>query len=259
MEQVRLNKLNQLLNQRCLAKLQLKEGQSILDVGAGTGLFAAEMAKVVGQSGRVVGLERDLNQFRSAELLMKDPALGNLTFIRQDICAVSKADFSGQQFDVVFSRFLLEHLPNPMIAIQNMKSFLKPGGKLILTDDDHETFKLYPEPPGFSVIWNAYIRSFDRLGNDPFIGRRLVQLVHNAGLENIENSLIFFGGNQHQPTFNFVVENLIGIINSAKDLIIKEQLLGQETFNQCIQHIKDWGQRPDAALWYGICWVEGWK
>jgi len=58
-------------------------------------------------------------------------------------------------------------------------------------------------------IWRAYIRTYDRLGNDPFVGRRLVSLLHQAGRCSPEH-LIFFGGCSGQPVFADLVENLAG-------------------------------------------------
>ena len=55
--------------------------------------------------------------------------------------------------------------------------------RIILADDDHDVLRLWPEPPGLTDVWRAYQRSYDRHGNDPIVGRRLVQLLHQAGAQ----------------------------------------------------------------------------
>jgi len=98
------------------------------------------------------------------------------------------------QFDVARARFVLEHIPTPLQVVRNMARAVRPGGRVILSDDDYDGLRLWPEPPGFSLVWNAYQRTYDRHGNDPIVGRRLVKFLHQAGLLPRRNTLIFFGG-----------------------------------------------------------------
>ena len=80
-------------------------------------------------------------------------------------------------FDVAYCRFLLEHLPDPVSAVSQMVKSVRPGGRVFLADDDHDYFHPWPEPEGFHPLWQAYVRSYEHLGNDPYIGRRLVLLL----------------------------------------------------------------------------------
>jgi len=73
-----------------------------------------------------------------------------------------------KSFDIVFSRFLLEHLTTPLDAVGDMKRAVRTRGRIVLMDDDHANFHLWPEPKGFYKLWKAYIRSYEYLGNDPF-------------------------------------------------------------------------------------------
>ena len=84
-------------------------------------------------------------------------------------------------FDVAHTRFLLEHVPDPAAVVRQMIRAVRPGGRIILQDDAHDTHRLWPEPPGFGRLWSAYLRTYDRLGNDPFVGVRLVSLLVEAG------------------------------------------------------------------------------
>src|SRR5437763_827928 len=68
-EQDRLARLNDLLNDRALAELGLNPGDRVLDVGSGLGQLARAMARRVGPDGRVVGIERSPEQLELARRL----------------------------------------------------------------------------------------------------------------------------------------------------------------------------------------------
>lgn len=257
-EQERLSLLNQLLNQRCINTLPLVSGEKVLDVGSGLGQFTKVMSLQVGTNGRVVGIERDKAQLTKALPLMAE-SLGNLEFRQGNAYDLPLEAEEWGTFDMVHSRFLLEHLATPQLAVDQMVKAVKEGGAIILMDDDHSTFRPTPEPLGFSLIWSAYCRSYERIGNDPYIGRRLVTLLRNSGINKIKNGSVFFGGCQSNEDFPIVADNLIGILMGAKDLILKEGLLDESSFDQAINSLHQWKLLPDAALNYSIDWVKGIK
>ena len=258
-EQERLRLLNDLLNPSCLQELSIKPGMRILDVGCGTGIFAAEMAKMVGPTGLVLGIEQSTIQLaRAQQLHSSNPDLP-LIFRSGDALHLPLEQEEWNTFDIVFSRFLLEHIPTPKLVLEQMKQAAKLGGRIVIADDDHATFTPTPEPPGFATAWKAFLRSYDRIGNDPFIGRRLVTLLHDLGCQDIHNTLIFFGGNASQPQFTAVAHNLIGNLESAKDAMLTYDLLDEDTYNTALHQLAIWKAKPDAALWYGMCWADGKK
>lgn len=254
-EQDRLSKLNVLLNERCLRELQLQGGEHIIDVGSGLGQFSRLMAN---QGCKVTAIERDSAQISTALHLAQAANEAHLVDFRNGnaLELPLQAEEWGQ-YDIAHTRFVLEHVPQPIRIIEQMLKALRPGGRIILADDDHSTFIVTPEPPGFSEIWQAYMRSYDRLGNDPYIGRRLVSLLHSAGAKPVYNTLVFFGGCAGDPLFSVVAENLIGILEGARKLILQEELLSAMLFDKAIAGLHDWKMMPDAALWYGMYWAEG--
>jgi hypothetical protein len=134
---------------------------------------------------------------------------------------------------------------------------VRPGGRVVLADDDHDVLRLWPEPPGLAEVWRAYVRTYDRLGNDPFVGRRLVSLLHHSGAKPVRNTWIFFGSCSGNPTFDVVVNNLVDILEGAKAAILAHALLDADAFGQGVASLRAWGGRPDAAFWYATAWAEG--
>src|SRR3712207_6591384 len=111
-EQARLRLLNELTNRSFIDFLQLDEGSSVLEVGSGLGVLAREVARLV-PAGEVFGVEYSPEQIASAE-----SPLPNLHFTRGDAHALGFAD---GRFDVVYCRYVLEHLADPLLALTKMR------------------------------------------------------------------------------------------------------------------------------------------
>lgn len=257
-EQRRLSLLNDLLNQASARELDLGGGESILDVGSGLGQFTRVMARTAGTHGRALGIERDRAQLAEANRLIKEDGESELVEFRQGnaLNLPLRPDEWGS-FDLAHARFLLEHISEPMRVVSQMVRAVCPGGRVIVADDDHDNFRPWPEPAGFHAIWQAYIRSYERKGNDPYIGRRLVSLLHDAGLCSIRNTCVFFGGCAGNETFIAVADNLIGALRGAKEDIVSGEFLDEASYLTSIDGLLRWKEDPSAALWYSLCWAEG--
>jgi SAM-dependent methyltransferase len=257
-EQRRLSLLNDILNDACLRELNLLGGERILDIGSGLGQFTRAMARVAGSRGRVVGIEQNPAQLAEARRLAAIDRETDLAELRQgDALALPLGEEEWGSFDVAHARFLLEHVPDPLAVVRMMARAVRPSGRIALADDDHDLLRLWPEPPGFMAVWQAYIRTYDRLGNDPFVGRRLVSLLHAAGATPVRNTWIFFGGCAGTPVFRAIVDNMAGVLNGAREAILSTARTEPEWFERGITAFKEWSTLPDAAFWFAVAWAEG--
>jgi ubiquinone/menaquinone biosynthesis C-methylase UbiE len=257
-EQRRLSDLNDLLNQTCLRELALAGGESVLDVGSGLGQLTRGMARAVAPRGRVLGVERDAQQLAEAQRQARKAGELDLVEWRQgDATKLPLERAEWGRFDVAHARFVLEHVSEPERVVRQMVRAVRPGGRIVLSDDDHQVLRLWPEPPGFTEVWQAYIRAYDRLACDPFVGRRLVSLLRNAGARPRRNHWVFFGSCSGAPEFPAFVRNLIGVIETAREDITRSLGVSAARFDRALRALRQWGRRSDAALWYALCWAEG--
>ena len=136
-------------------KLKVKEGDSVLDVGCGFGDTAIKLADRVGPTGRVLGVDccdafMDYGRKEAAE-----EGLDNVSFANGDVLIMPFEP----EYDFVFSRFGTMFFSNPVAAMRNMRTAMKPGATMThivwRTPDDNPWLSMAKEvvlgflpPPG---------------------------------------------------------------------------------------------------------------
>ena len=248
-EQGRLSLLNRLMNEAAMRELAIRPGERIVDFGSGLGQLSLDMARAAGAP--VVGIERSEEQLARAE---RDPLLD---LRRGDVTDPPLREREWGSFDLAHARFVLEHVLDPLTVVRHMVRAVRPGGRVVLQDDDHDVFRCWPEPAGFSALWRAFQRTYDRLGCDPFIGRRLVSLLHDAGAAPVRSTWIYFGSCAAEPKWPGFVENIHSQLAGAREAMVSGGLLGAVEIDAALAAFRDWARRPEAAIWYAVCWAEG--
>jgi ubiquinone/menaquinone biosynthesis C-methylase UbiE len=109
-------------------KLEINEGERVMDAGAGFGDTAIMLAKRVGPSGHVVAIDccdafLDYGRRDAAA-----EGLANIDFVEADI----QVHRFAPNYDLVFSRFGTMFFENPVAAMRNMRRALKPGGRFTM-------------------------------------------------------------------------------------------------------------------------------
>ncbi len=255
-EQRRLADLNTLVNRASLAALAPREGERVLDVGSGLGQLAREIGRATGT--RVLAIERSEEQLARARALAREAGEEALVEFRHgDALALPLAENELGGFDCAHARFVLEHLPDPQAAVAQMAAAVRPGGRVVLEDDDHEMLRLWPEPPHVMTVWRAYARTYDRLGCDPIVGRRLVQLLAGAGLRPRRSTDLPFGACSGDPAFAPIVANLADIFRGAREAILATGGADADGFDGALAALEAFARRDDAAFWLTIRWAEG--
>ncbi|GEM_PF-1158742 len=111
-----------------LQEAGLKAGMVTYDVGCGDGTMTIYLARHVGSSGHVFAIDESAEKLNVARQNINKTGLRNVTFIRADVQELEQ--LPSKEADIIFFRYLLVHVPEPMRALKNMYQRLKVGGKL---------------------------------------------------------------------------------------------------------------------------------
>jgi ubiquinone/menaquinone biosynthesis C-methylase UbiE len=159
----------------------LKLGMKVLDVGCGTGSISKDIATIVGEKGKVTGIDNtEIFILSGKESYQNIP---NLELIHVDLF-----DFNPEEkFDLIVSARVLQWLSNPKEALLKMKSLLKPNGQISILDYDHTNLDWNPSPPeSMQTFYDTFLKWRHDAGMNNRIAEDLPHLLEEAGFHSIE-------------------------------------------------------------------------
>jgi ubiquinone/menaquinone biosynthesis C-methylase UbiE len=115
---------------RAVARLRLKQGDTALEVGCGTGRNLSMLSHAVGASGRVIGLDASSGMLARAQRSISRQGLANVTFLQQDAARLAIEEPA----DAVLFSFSYSVLPDRSTTLTKAWSVLRPGGRLVIVD-----------------------------------------------------------------------------------------------------------------------------
>jgi ubiquinone/menaquinone biosynthesis C-methylase UbiE len=164
-----------------LDRVGVRPGWRCLDLGCGSGEVAFEVARRVGSTGQVVGIDADDAQLELVRAAAKEADVANLELQSLDILSWDLPPV----YDMVYSRFVLQHLPNPTAVLSRMWAAVRPGGVLVIEDADFDALVAYPPNEGYDFYAQKYRQALVAHGGDPTIGQKLFAYFTQVGVTDI--------------------------------------------------------------------------
>lgn len=159
--------------------MRLKPGQAALDVGCGTGDDAKRIADRVGEGGAVLGIDFSAAMVEESTRRWAGRDLP-LRFAVGDVHAL---DLPADSFDAARADRMFQHLAEPRVALAELVRVTRPGGRVVISDPDWGTYIMDAPPTPAVMRYLEYARGQAR---NPWIGRQLYGLFHEAGLTELE-------------------------------------------------------------------------
>lgn len=153
----------------------IKEGERVLDVGCGAGGNCILAARLVGQSGKVVGLDLTREMIEAAQDNAREAGVTGVSFVQGD---AENMPFGNAQFDVVISDCVINLAPDKERVFREIYRVLGKGGRAIISDVVSE--KVFPkELQQDEDLWCGCVSG--ALPEDQY-----VRCMHEAGFERVE-------------------------------------------------------------------------
>ena len=118
------------LRRRAADRLDLRPGNSVLEIGCGTGRNFPFLRKAVGPSGRIYGVDLSAGMLDKARELRNDNHWTNIHLVEGDA-----ADYSAPEpLDAILFSLSYNTMPHHLEVLQHAWSQLRPGGRLVIMD-----------------------------------------------------------------------------------------------------------------------------
>eukprot|EP01083_Nonionella_stella_P042843 115632_1 len=114
--------------------LDLKYGQSVLDVGCGIGGSAFYIAQHFAVYVLGIDLSSNMIQIANERLQPEKTKFDSNASVSFELCDATKRNFPDHSFDVIYSRDAILHIYDKLALFKSFFKWLKPGGTLFITD-----------------------------------------------------------------------------------------------------------------------------
>jgi arsenite methyltransferase len=111
--------------------LDLKPGETVIDIGAGTGYFTRRFAKAVAPSGTAIGLDVEPGM---VDYMKADAKKLGLTNYQARLVKAADPELAPDSADVIFFCDTLHHVADRIAYLQALIPALKPGGRVAVVD-----------------------------------------------------------------------------------------------------------------------------
>ncbi|HEX3959613.1 MAG TPA: methyltransferase domain-containing protein, partial [Trebonia sp.] len=166
-----------------LRRSGIAPGWNVLDCGCGPLGAIPQLAELVGETGRVTGVDTNPEAARRAQAAASALGLGNVATFAADIHDVTAADVGGP-FDLAYTRLFLVHQHDPVLTLRRVAGLLQPGGYVIAQEGLPRPLpRSFPDLDAVGAAWGLMVELVERSGVPAGTVDRLPQWAAAAGLE----------------------------------------------------------------------------
>jgi arsenite methyltransferase len=220
-----------------LEALDLKPAERVLDIGCGPGFLVADMAGIVGQSGRVDAIDSSANMV--AMTRARSVAAPWVEVREADAAALPYPDAS---FDAATAMQIYLYVRDLSRALAELHRVLKPGGRALVLDTDWASVVWYStDRPRMRRVLAAWEEHFV----DAHIASRLAQALRRAGFQLARQSAL--------PLFNPVYDRetySAGMISVIRSFVEGRHGISREEAGAWADELR--GRGADGSYFFSL-------
>jgi ubiquinone/menaquinone biosynthesis C-methylase UbiE len=126
-----------------LEALEIREGQTVADLGCGSGYYAFRMSQLVGPSGKVFAIDIEPRMLQFVRERARRESIANIETV---LAAASDPNLQPSSVDLLLMVDVYHELEHPYEVMQKVRDALKPGGRVALVEYRAEDPKVMIKP-----------------------------------------------------------------------------------------------------------------
>ena len=149
----------------CWRKAGITVGSRVLDIGAGPGYAAVDLAEIVGPAGQVVAIERSNKFVNATKEAVRARSLTNVKIHELDLMT---DNFPDDEFDFSWCRWVLSFVSDPALLVGKLGNAMHKGSISIFHEYGHyETWRFFPRIPSQEKFREHVIATWRESGGEP--------------------------------------------------------------------------------------------
>jgi len=250
-EQNRLRNQARFAEQVVYQDIDFSSEKNILEVGSGVGAQTEILLRRFPQL-TIQGIDFSESQIASAKQHMSQIAYATDRYSFQFMDA-GQMSFSPKSFDGALLCWVLEHVPDPLRVLSEVRRVLRPGSKVFITEVLNSTFFLDPYSPALTQYWMTFNEFQKSSGGDPFVGAKLGNMLLASGYRDIQTKVkTWHLDNRHPDKRQEVIAYWTDLLLSASEQLIESEKVTSQLVEQMRIELYRIQNDPNAVFFYSF-------
>ncbi len=222
-------------------------GSRVLEAGCGIGAQTVILA-AKSPGAEITSVDVSEESLAVAKERVKAAGFGNVTFRQADIY---RLPFPRGSFDHAFVCFVLEHLPDPVLALARLREVLRDGGTLTAIEGDHGSAFFSPDSAPARKAIGCLVSLQGEKGGNALIGRELYPLLTRAGFHGVSVSPRFVYVDATHPDLveGFTKQTFTAMVEGVEEEVMARGMMKPAEWKQGIRDLYRTCE-PDGTFCY---------
>jgi len=207
-------------------------GSLVLEAGCGTGAQTVILARN-SPGALITSVDVSGDSLKKAGELAGKEGITNVTFRQADLFLLP---FDQESFDHIFVCFVLEHLAEPLRALEQLRQLLKDGGTITVIEGDHGSAYFYPDNADARRAIDCLVELQRRGGGNAMIGRQLFPLMTGAGFRDVSVSprMVYADASRPLLVEGFTRLTFTAMVEGVSEEVRNQGLMTEEAWKRGI-------------------------